>query len=50
MLKVLFILFFAEMASNLQIQGDESVLLRITHSNIKSFSADVRFSLQVCNI
>ncbi|KAI5681286.1 hypothetical protein M9H77_02513 [Catharanthus roseus] len=36
-----------EMSSSLQIQGDESVLLRVTHSNIKSFSADVRFSLQM---
>ncbi|KAL2477298.1 Tubulin-folding cofactor B [Forsythia ovata] len=38
------------MGSRLQIQGDsrdESVLLRITHSNIKSFSADVRFSVQM---
>lgn len=35
------------MASGLQIPGDESVLLRVTHSNIKSFSADMRFSLQV---
>lgn len=35
------------MASLLQIQGDESVLLRITHSNLKNFSADVRFSLQM---
>ncbi|KAL6522542.1 hypothetical protein OROMI_031500 [Orobanche minor] len=35
------------MASKLQIQGNESVLLRITHSNIKSFSVDVRFSLQM---
>lgn len=35
------------MASSLQIEGDESVLLRITHSNIKSFCADVRFSLQM---
>ncbi|XP_051137983.1 tubulin-folding cofactor B [Andrographis paniculata] len=34
------------MASNLHIQGDESVLLRVTHSNIKTFSADIRFSLQ----
>ncbi|KAK6944437.1 Ubiquitin-like domain [Dillenia turbinata] len=33
------------MGSRLQIQGDESVLLRVTHSNIKSFSPDVRFSL-----
>uniref|UniRef100_A0A5B7AXY8 Putative tubulin-folding cofactor B isoform X2 n=1 Tax=Davidia involucrata TaxID=16924 RepID=A0A5B7AXY8_DAVIN len=35
------------MASRLQIQGDESVLLGVTHSNLKSFSADVRFSLQM---
>ncbi|KAG8368432.1 hypothetical protein BUALT_Bualt15G0044800 [Buddleja alternifolia] len=35
------------MATKLQIQGDESVLLRVTHSNIKSFSDDVRFSLQM---
>ncbi|XP_059665740.1 tubulin-folding cofactor B [Cornus florida] len=35
------------MASLLQIQSDDSVLLRITHSNIKSFSPDVRFSLQM---
>ncbi|XP_062166129.1 tubulin-folding cofactor B-like [Alnus glutinosa] len=34
------------MASVLQIQGDESVLLRVTHSNLKSFSAELRFSLQ----
>lgn len=34
------------MASRLQIQEDESVLLRVTHSNLKSFAADVRFSLQ----
>ncbi|PON32155.1 Ubiquitin domain containing protein, partial [Trema orientale] len=35
------------MASLLQkIEGDESVLLRVTHSNLKSFNADVRFSLQ----
>lgn len=34
------------MTSRLQIQGDESVLLRVTHSNLKSFSSDVRFSLQ----
>ncbi|KAG6421892.1 hypothetical protein SASPL_118451 [Salvia splendens] len=31
----------------LQVQGDESVLLRVTHSNIKSFASDVRFSLQM---
>ncbi|KAF7819109.1 tubulin-folding cofactor B [Senna tora] len=36
------------MASSLQkIEGDDSVLLRITHSNIKTFSADMRFSLQM---
>ncbi|KAA8539006.1 hypothetical protein F0562_025698 [Nyssa sinensis] len=35
------------MASRLQIQGDESVILCITHSNLKSFRADVRFSLQM---
>lgn len=34
------------MASRLQIQEDDSVLLRVTHSNLKSFSADVRLSLQ----
>lgn len=35
------------MASRLQIQGDDSVLVRVTHSNLKSFGADVRFSLQM---
>ncbi|KAK9289740.1 hypothetical protein L1049_007899 [Liquidambar formosana] len=35
------------MGSRLQVEGDESVLLRVTHSNLKSFSADVRFSLQM---
>ncbi|KAJ8442565.1 hypothetical protein Cgig2_026507 [Carnegiea gigantea] len=35
------------MASRLQIEGDESVLLRVTHSNLKSFNADIRFSLQM---
>ncbi|KAK1276611.1 hypothetical protein QJS04_geneDACA003778 [Acorus gramineus] len=30
-----------------QIEGDESVLLRVTHSNLKTFSADVRFSLSM---
>ncbi|XP_047329127.1 tubulin-folding cofactor B [Impatiens glandulifera] len=35
------------MASKLQIQGDESVVLRVTHSNMKSFSSDVRFSLSM---
>lgn len=39
---------FGLMASRLQIEGDESVLCRVTHSNLKSFNADVRFSLQVC--
>lgn len=33
------------MASRLQqLPGDDSVLLRVTHANIKSFAADVRFS------
>lgn len=36
-------------SSRFQIQPDESVLLRVTHSNIKSFSAEIRFSLQVQN-
>lgn len=35
------------MASRLQIEGDDSVLLRVTHSNLKNFATDVRFSLQV---
>ncbi|KAJ4978482.1 hypothetical protein NE237_009262 [Protea cynaroides] len=35
------------MASKLQLPVDESVLLRVTHSNLKSFSADVRFSLEM---
>ncbi|KAL9274002.1 Tubulin-folding cofactor B-like protein [Drosera capensis] len=34
------------MGSRLHIEGDESVMLLVTHSNIKSFTADVRFSLQ----
>ena len=34
-------------ANRLQIQGDDSVLLRVTHANLKTFSADIRFSLQV---
>ncbi|KAG6769115.1 hypothetical protein POTOM_024731 [Populus tomentosa] len=33
-------------SSRFQIQPDEAVLLRVTHSNIKSFSAEIRFSLQ----
>ncbi|GAB2279211.1 hypothetical protein Dimus_013861 [Dionaea muscipula] len=35
------------MGSRLQIQRDDSVVLRVTHSNIKSFIADTRFSLQM---
>ncbi|KAI3968533.1 hypothetical protein MKX01_007843 [Papaver californicum] len=35
------------MANLLQIPSDDSVLLRVSHSNLKSFSADVRFSLQM---
>nr|GMD88171.1 tubulin-folding cofactor B [Ipomoea batatas] len=36
------------MASVLQnIPADDSVLIRVTHANIKSLSADIRFSLQV---
>ncbi|RZC53107.1 hypothetical protein C5167_011967 [Papaver somniferum] len=35
------------MANLLQIPTDDSVLLRVSHSNLKSFSADVRFSLQM---
>nr|GMD83382.1 tubulin-folding cofactor B [Ipomoea batatas] len=36
------------MASVLQnIPADDSVLIRVTHANIKSFSADIRFSLHV---
>ncbi|XP_009790481.1 tubulin-folding cofactor B-like [Nicotiana tabacum] len=35
------------MGSRLQIEGDESVLVRVTHSNIKSFSPEIRFSLQM---
>ncbi|XP_054795197.1 tubulin-folding cofactor B-like [Prosopis cineraria] len=36
------------MASSLQkIEGDDSVLLRVTHSNIKTFSSDIRFSQQM---
>ncbi|KAF3602459.1 hypothetical protein F2Q69_00039230 [Brassica cretica] len=32
--------------SRLQMEGDGSVLLHVTHSNLKSFAADVRFSPQ----
>ncbi|KAI4300870.1 hypothetical protein L6164_034198 [Bauhinia variegata] len=36
------------MASSLQkIEVDDSVLLRVTHSNLKTFAADIRFSLQM---
>ncbi|XP_074272969.1 tubulin-folding cofactor B [Silene latifolia] len=35
------------MASRLQMEGDDSVLLHVTHSNFKTFNADVRFSLQM---
>ncbi|OMO69957.1 tubulin-specific chaperone B-like protein, partial [Corchorus capsularis] len=35
------------MASRLQIKGDDSVLLQVTHSNLKNFSAYIRFSLQM---
>ncbi|CAL1385156.1 unnamed protein product [Linum trigynum] len=34
------------MAARFQIEGDDSVLLRVTHSNLKTFSAEVRCSLQ----
>uniref|UniRef100_A0A2P2IX45 Uncharacterized protein MANES_09G007200 n=1 Tax=Rhizophora mucronata TaxID=61149 RepID=A0A2P2IX45_RHIMU len=34
------------MASLLQIEADESVLLRVSHSNLKTLSADIRFALQ----
>lgn len=34
------------MASRLQLPGDDSVLLRVTHSNLKTFSSEVRFSLE----
>ncbi|ESQ49047.1 hypothetical protein EUTSA_v10021412mg [Eutrema salsugineum] len=34
-------------ASRLQMEGDDSVLLHVTHSNLKSFAADVRFSPQM---
>ncbi|KAL5720021.1 hypothetical protein ACHQM5_012733 [Ranunculus cassubicifolius] len=34
------------MASRLQMPADDSVLLRATHSNIKTFSSDIRVSLQ----
>jgi len=34
------------MASRLQLPVDDTVLLRVTHSNIKSFSPDVQFALE----
>ncbi|KAJ4772538.1 Tubulin-folding cofactor B [Rhynchospora pubera] len=34
------------MASQLHLPADDSVQLLVTHSNIKTFSADIRFSLQ----
>ncbi|WOG81971.1 hypothetical protein DCAR_0101130 [Daucus carota subsp. sativus] len=33
--------------ASLQVHGDESVLLLISHSNMKSFAPEVRFSLQM---
>ncbi|KAK7279108.1 hypothetical protein RJT34_24152 [Clitoria ternatea] len=36
------------MASSLQnIHDDDSVMLRVTHSNLKTFTSDIRFSLQL---
>ncbi|XP_058091200.1 tubulin-folding cofactor B isoform X2 [Magnolia sinica] len=35
------------MGSRLQIPGDDSILLHVTHSNLKNFAADVRFSLEM---
>ncbi|XP_020674403.1 tubulin-folding cofactor B isoform X2 [Dendrobium catenatum] len=35
------------MASRLQLGGDKTVLLRVTHSNIKGFSSEVRFDLEM---
>ncbi|THU71272.1 hypothetical protein C4D60_Mb08t33800 [Musa balbisiana] len=35
------------MGSRLQLPDDDSVVLRVTHANVKSFSADVRFSLEM---
>ncbi|OAY73433.1 Tubulin-folding cofactor B, partial [Ananas comosus] len=35
------------MASLLHLPADDSVLLVVTHSNIKSFSPEIRFSLQM---
>ncbi|KAJ8616982.1 hypothetical protein MRB53_013168 [Persea americana] len=38
------------MASRLQIPSDYSVLLSVTHSNLKNFASDVRFSVQRTNL
>jgi len=35
------------MASSIELHGEDSVVLRVTHSNLKTFNADIRFSLQV---
>ncbi|XP_071711778.1 tubulin-folding cofactor B-like isoform X2 [Rutidosis leptorrhynchoides] len=34
------------MASRLQLPADDSVLIRVTHSNLKTFFSEVRFSLE----
>ncbi|KAL9329887.1 hypothetical protein ACSQ67_004890 [Phaseolus vulgaris] len=35
------------MASSIQVHGEDSVVLRVTHSNMKTFNSDIRFSLQL---
>ncbi|RDX87942.1 Tubulin-folding cofactor B, partial [Mucuna pruriens] len=35
------------MASSMKVEGDEAVVLRVTHSNLKTFSSDIRFSLHL---
>ncbi|QCD86551.1 ribosomal RNA methyltransferase Nop2 [Vigna unguiculata] len=35
------------MASSIELHGEDSVVLRVTHSNLKTFNADIRFSLQL---
>ncbi|KAG2410749.1 Tubulin-folding cofactor [Vigna angularis] len=35
------------MASGIQLHGEDSVVLRVTHSNLKTFNTDIRFSLQL---
>ncbi|WVZ24280.1 hypothetical protein V8G54_002824 [Vigna mungo] len=35
------------MASRIQLHGEDSVVLRVTHSNLKTFNTDIRFSLQL---